>query len=121
VEERDMSNYDAIVIGAGQSEPALAHRLTETGMHSFWGCINTGCTPTKTLVAGSDAAHVVRRAGEFGVLVDGAVTVDMKKVMAREDYVAGFSSKGSVLTKTMPKVSDLYADPPPGRAGMTEA
>jgi pyruvate/2-oxoglutarate dehydrogenase complex dihydrolipoamide dehydrogenase (E3) component len=97
-----MQEYDAIVIGTGQSGPALAHRLTGAGMrvaiverHRFGGtCVNTGCTPTKTLVASAYAAHLARRAGDFGVMIEGGVRVDMKKVKARKDYVAGLSNKG---------------------------
>ena len=71
-----MTEYDAIVIGTGQAGPALAHRLTGAGMrvaiverHRFGGtCVNTGCTPTKTLVASAYAAHLARRAAEFGVI-----------------------------------------------------
>jgi pyruvate/2-oxoglutarate dehydrogenase complex dihydrolipoamide dehydrogenase (E3) component len=97
-----MPEYDAIVIGTGQSGPALAHRLTGAGMrvaiaerHRFGGtCVNTGCTPTKTLVASAYAAHLARRASEYGVMLDGPVRVDMRKVKARKDYVAGLSNKG---------------------------
>jgi pyruvate/2-oxoglutarate dehydrogenase complex dihydrolipoamide dehydrogenase (E3) component len=97
-----MSQYDAIIIGTGQAGPSLAHRLAGAGMrvaiierHRFGGtCVNTGCTPTKTLVASAYAAHLARRAGEFGVTIEGGVTVDMKKVKARKDYVLGFSTRG---------------------------
>jgi len=74
-----MTTYDAIIIGTGQAGPALARRLAGAGMNvaivergRFGGtCVNTGCTPTKALVASAHAAHMVRRAGEFGVMVDG--------------------------------------------------
>src|SRR5947207_12618915 len=97
-----MPEYDAIVIGTGQSGPALAHRLTGAGMrvaiverHRFGGtCINTGCTPTKTLVASAYVAHLARRAADLGVTIEGGVSVDMKKVKARKDYVLGFSTRG---------------------------
>jgi pyruvate/2-oxoglutarate dehydrogenase complex dihydrolipoamide dehydrogenase (E3) component len=57
-------------------------------------CVNTGCTPTKTLVASAYAAHLARRAAEFGVMVGGPVTIDMKKVKERKDYVSGLSTRG---------------------------
>ncbi|MEP7029060.1 MAG: FAD-dependent oxidoreductase, partial [Candidatus Eisenbacteria bacterium] len=75
--------YDAIIIGTGQAGPALAARLAAAGRRvaviergKFGGtCVNTGCIPTKTLVAHARTAHVARRAGEFGVSVGGPVTV----------------------------------------------
>lgn len=57
-------------------------------------CVNTGCTPTKTLVASARAAHVVRGAAEFGINVGGPVSVDMARVKQRMDKVAGRSSSG---------------------------
>jgi pyruvate/2-oxoglutarate dehydrogenase complex dihydrolipoamide dehydrogenase (E3) component len=97
-----MPQFDAIIIGTGQAGPSLAHRLAAAGQrvaiierHRFGGtCVNTGCTPTKTLVACAYAAHLARRAGDYGVSVPGSVTVDMRKVRARKDYVLGFSSRG---------------------------
>jgi pyruvate/2-oxoglutarate dehydrogenase complex dihydrolipoamide dehydrogenase (E3) component len=97
-----MPAFEAIVIGTGQAGPTLAHRLAGAGMrvaiierHFFGGtCVNTGCTPTKTLVASAYAARVAHRAGEYGVGISGDISVDMKKVMARKDYVLGFSRRG---------------------------
>src|SRR5262252_9066473 len=97
-----MPNYDAIIIGTGQSGPALARRLVAAGWKIaiierklFGGtCVNTGCTPTKTLVASAYAAHVVRRAADYGIAIAGAVTIDMPKVKARADAVVGASSAG---------------------------
>ena len=97
-----MPQYDAIIIGTGQAGPSLAHRLAAAGQrvvvierHRFGGtCVNTGCTPTKTLVASAYAAHLARRAGDYGVSVPGPITVDMRKVKARKDYVLGFSTRG---------------------------
>src|SRR5213082_2770947 len=97
-----MPNYDAIIIGTGQSGPALARRFVAVGRKVaiierklFGGtCVNTGCTPTKTLVASAYAAHVARRAADYGVRIRGSVTVDMKAVKARKDAVVAPSRNG---------------------------
>jgi pyruvate/2-oxoglutarate dehydrogenase complex dihydrolipoamide dehydrogenase (E3) component len=94
--------FDAIIIGTGQAGPALAARLSTTGMsvavverHLFGGtCVNTGCTPTKAMVASASAAHLARRGSDFGVTVDGNVRVDMKSVKARKDGIAERSRVG---------------------------
>lgn len=94
--------YDAIIIGTGQAGPFLAQRLARAGMKVgiierklFGGtCVNTGCIPTKTMVASAYAAHMVRRAADFGVSTGGEVSVDMKKVKARKDEVSGQSRMG---------------------------
>jgi pyruvate/2-oxoglutarate dehydrogenase complex dihydrolipoamide dehydrogenase (E3) component len=96
------ASYDAIIIGTGQAGPALAHRLTRAGWRvaiierqRFGGtCVNTGCIPTKTLVASAQAAHVARRAADFGVVLDSPVRVDMKRVKARKDAVVRRSNEG---------------------------
>jgi pyruvate/2-oxoglutarate dehydrogenase complex dihydrolipoamide dehydrogenase (E3) component len=97
-----MTQFDAIVIGTGQSGPALGRRLAGSGMKiaiiergRFGGtCVNTGCTPTKTLVASAYAVHTARRGGDYGFDVGGEVTVDMKRVKARKDQIAGRSTRG---------------------------
>jgi pyruvate/2-oxoglutarate dehydrogenase complex dihydrolipoamide dehydrogenase (E3) component len=94
-------NFDAIVIGAGQAGPSLAGRLSAAGMtvalverHLFGGtCVNTGCTPTKTLIASAEIAHKARRAAEFGVNIDG-VSVDLRAVSRRKDAVVAKSRTG---------------------------
>lgn len=94
--------FEAIIIGTGQSGPPLAARLSGAGMKvaiveraRFGGtCVNTGCIPTKTLIASAYAAHLARRADEFGVAVGGPVTVDMKQVKARKDRISAHSSQG---------------------------
>ncbi|MGA3002937.1 MAG: FAD-containing oxidoreductase [Acetobacteraceae bacterium] len=96
-----MTEYDAIIIGTGQAGPPLARRMAGSGMRvaivergRFGGtCINTGCTPTKTLVASAYAAHVARRGADYGFST-GDVKVDMKRVKARKDHVVGLSNRG---------------------------
>ncbi len=96
------TTYDAIIIGTGQAGPFLAQRLAGAGMKVaiierklFGGtCINTGCTPTKTMVASAYAAHLVYRAADYGVVNTGAARVDMKLVKSRKDAVAGESRTG---------------------------
>ena len=97
-----MTRYDAIVIGTGQSGPSLAGRMHEEGMrvavlerkHVGGTCVNAGCIPTKTLVASARAAHVARRAADFGVVLGGEVEVDMARVKARMKEISGASTRG---------------------------
>jgi pyruvate/2-oxoglutarate dehydrogenase complex dihydrolipoamide dehydrogenase (E3) component len=89
------AHFDAIIIGAGQAGPPLAGRLTQAGLRvalierkRFGGtCVNTGCMPTKTLVASAYAAHLARRAADFGVALEGNVGVDVARLKARKDAV----------------------------------
>src|SRR6266852_6441035 len=86
--------FDAIVIGSGQGGNPLSHKLTDHGWkvaliekaHLGGTCINTGCTPTKTMVASAQVAHYARRAEQWGVRA-GEVSVDLAKVVARKDQV----------------------------------
>jgi len=95
-------SYDAIIIGTGQAGPTFAWRLSSSGMNvaiaerkRFGGtCVNTGCIPTKTLVASARAAYMAGRSAEFGVVIDGEVSVDMKRVKARKDAVVKRSNEG---------------------------
>ena len=97
-----MRHFDAIIIGAGQAGPSLAGRLTGAGMtvalverHLVGGtCVNTGCMPTKTLVASAYAAHLARRAADFGIGV-GTVSVDMPAVAARAATVVMNARSGN--------------------------
>lgn len=92
-----MSNsFDAIIIGAGQAGPALAGRLTTAGRKVllierklFGGtCVNTGCMPTKALVASAYAAHLARRGADFGVTIDAPIRINMKRIWQRADTVS---------------------------------
>jgi len=94
--------FEAIVIGTGQAGPSLAVRLAGSGLKTaiiekskFGGtCVNTGCTPTKTLVASARVAHMARRGFNFGVQVNGSIQVDMKKVKERKDQLVRQSNEG---------------------------
>jgi pyruvate/2-oxoglutarate dehydrogenase complex dihydrolipoamide dehydrogenase (E3) component len=94
--------FDAIVIGAGQAGPPMAGRLTAAGKtvaiierKLFGGtCVNTGCTPTKTLIGSAAAIHAARRGSDYGFSIDAPIKVDMKRVKARADQVSGNSRNG---------------------------
>jgi len=96
------THFDSIIIGAGQAGPSLAGRLVQSGQRIafierklFGGtCVNTGCIPTKTLVASAYAAHMARRAADFGVRIDGTIQVDMKAVKARKESILAKSRDG---------------------------
>jgi pyruvate/2-oxoglutarate dehydrogenase complex dihydrolipoamide dehydrogenase (E3) component len=95
-----MTTYDAIIIGTGQAGPALTRRLAGSGMQvaiiergRFGGtCVNTSCTPTKTLVASAYAVHQAWRGTDYGFCT-GEVKVDMKRVKARKDNIVGLSRR----------------------------
>lgn len=96
-----MKHFDAIVIGTGQAGPPMAARIAGAGKtvaiierDKFGGtCVNTGCTPTKTLVASAYAMHVARRGAEYGFVI-GDMRVNMARVKARRDEASARSSKG---------------------------
>jgi pyruvate/2-oxoglutarate dehydrogenase complex dihydrolipoamide dehydrogenase (E3) component len=97
-----MTRFDAIIIGAGQAGPPLAGRLTKAGMKIalverklFGGtCVNTGCMPTKTLIASAYAAHLARRSGDYGVVLPAAIQIDMPKVKQRADALSAKARSG---------------------------
>ena len=110
-----MSHFDSVVIGAGQSGPSLAAKLAASGRSTamierklFGGtCVNTGCIPTKTLIASARTAHVARRAAEYGVNIGGPVRVDMKAVKARKDSIVAQSH--DAVEKSMKTTPNLTA------------
>ncbi len=95
-------HYDGIIIGTGQAASPLAVRLAKAGRKvaiiergAIGGtCVNNGCIPTKTLIASARAAYIARRAADFGVMLDGAVRVDMPRVKARKDAIVQQSNHG---------------------------
>ncbi len=98
-----MKTFDAIIVGAGQAGPSLAGRLTAAGRSVafverklFGGtCVNTGCTPTKTMIGSAYAAHMARRAAEYGVTLGNAsIGVDMSVIIARREKIVSDSRNG---------------------------
>src|SRR3954469_8633306 len=96
------TTHDAIIIGTGQAGPSLAKRLADAGRRvaiierQLVGgtCVNTGCIPTKAMVPGAYAAHMARRAADFGVHIDGSIAVDLAQVKARKDAISKRSRDG---------------------------
>lgn len=97
-----MTKFDAIIIGTGQAGPSLAARCGAEGLKTaviekgkFGGtCVNDGCTPTKTMVASAKAAFMARRASDFGININGDISVDMRKVKERKDAIVNQSNTG---------------------------
>ena len=108
--------YDAIIIGTGQAGPSLADRFNSEGKTvaiiergKFGGtCVNYGCIPTKALVASARAAHMARRGADFGVIIDGPVRIDMKRVHERMKEISGKSNKGVTGWLEGMKNVDIY-------------
>jgi Pyridine nucleotide-disulphide oxidoreductase len=108
-----MPDFDAIIIGTGQTGPSLAFRLAGAGMkvavverHLVGGtCVNTGCTPTKALVASAYAARIARRAAEYGVAIEGDIGIDMRRVKARKDAIVAASRNG--LTSALENATNI--------------
>src|SRR5438874_5522341 len=105
--------FDAIVIGTGQAGPSLAVRLATAGRETAiierkligGTCVNPGCIPTKTLIASARAAYVARRGGDYGLIIDALIGVDMARVKARKDEVVRKSNEG--VTQWLQGTSNL--------------
>src|SRR5271163_5012207 len=86
--------FDAIVIGAGQAAKPLSYALADLGWKVAFieraelggTCVNTGCTPTKTMVASAQVAHYARDASRWGVIANG-VDVDLPAIVARKNKI----------------------------------
>src|SRR5436305_7438103 len=96
-----MSRYDAAVIGSGQAGTPLSQKLADHGWtvaliekeHLGGTCVNTGCTPTKTMIACAQVAHYARNAGKWGVRT-GAVSVDLPRIVGRKDEIVSQGRSG---------------------------
>src|SRR5512137_1027573 len=96
------TQYDAIVLGAGQAGTPLCQALAAAGMrtalvereHVGGTCVNEGCTPTKTMVASARVAYLARRGADYGVHT-GPITIDMAKVRERKRAIVESFRNGS--------------------------
>ncbi|MGH8750625.1 MAG: mercuric reductase [Burkholderiales bacterium] len=111
-----IQQYDAIIIGTGQSGKPLAVTLAKAGWktaviereHVGGTCVNVGCTPTKTMVASARLAYLARRAADYGVNL-GEVSVDMNKVYARKQaIVESFRNGGQSTLQSTPKLELIF-------------
>ncbi len=108
-----MEKFDAIIIGTGQAGPSIAARCAKEGLKTaiiekdkFGGtCVNTGCTPTKAMVASARVAHQVNRANEYGVEIDGEVSINFSTIKKRKDELVKNSSEG--LKKWLSETNNL--------------
>lgn len=90
-----MQEFDVLVIGGGPGGYVAAIRAAKNGAKTalverkeFGGtCLNIGCIPTKTLIAGVDVYHKARHAMEFGVKISGEISPDWEAMLARKDSV----------------------------------
>ncbi|CAN5627401.1 FAD-containing oxidoreductase [soil metagenome] len=94
-------HFDSIVVGAGQAGIPLAGRLSKEGYSVALiererlggACVNTGCTPTKTMIASAYVARAVQRAQEYGVFVPGDAHIDIRAVVTRKNQVVAKSQR----------------------------
>jgi pyruvate/2-oxoglutarate dehydrogenase complex dihydrolipoamide dehydrogenase (E3) component len=106
-------NYDAIILGSGQAGNPLSQKLADHGWtvalvekeHLGGTCINTGCTPTKTMIASAQVAHYARNAAKWGVHT-GAVSVDLGQIVARKDAIVSQFRSGQ--EKNVAKRKNLH-------------
>ena len=106
--------YDAIILGAGQAAVPLASALSAKGKRTAMieqaavggTCVNYGCTPTKTMVASAEVAHMARRAQEYGIKVTG-VSVEMVAVRERKRGMVTKWREGSEKRLQNAKFVDL--------------
>ncbi len=112
------TEFDAIVIGAGQAGPPLAQALTKAGQrvavverkHVGGTCINEGCTPTKTMIASARIAYLARRAADFGIQA-GPVIVDQVAVRQRKrDIVADWRESGAKRLRDNPDIELIMGE-----------
>ena len=112
-------NFDAIIIGTGQSGKPLAIALGNAGWktvvierkHVGGTCINYGCTPTKTMVASARVAYLARRGQDYGVHAGGDVRVDMAEVYRRKQgVVEQFRNGGQRYLESTPNVELLFGE-----------
>ncbi len=112
-----MEHYDAIVVGAGQAGPSLAHVLGDSGQKVAvaeeklvgGSCVNFGCTPSKTMIGSARAIYTAGRGAEYG-FTTGKLTVDFRRVMQRQrDIVTAMRGRGEKKLLEMKGVTYYHA------------
>lgn len=94
--------YDCVVVGTGQAGVPLAKALAAAGQQTAiiergrvgGTCVLTGCTPSKTMLASAEVAHLASRASDYGVET-GPVSVHLERVRARKRGIVDLFSDSS--------------------------
>jgi dihydrolipoamide dehydrogenase len=88
--------YDLVVVGAGPGGYVAAIRGAQLGFKTACIererpggiCLNWGCIPTKALLKSADMMRSAQHAADFGVIIQGPITFDWNKVIARSRGIA---------------------------------
>src|SRR5262245_57296707 len=94
--------FDLAVVGGGPGGYVAAIRAAKLGMKTVCIererpggiCLNWGCIPTKALLRSAEVLELIRRADEFGLIVDKPPRIDFEKIIARSRAVADKHAAG---------------------------
>ena len=98
----DTKTFDLIVIGGGPGGYVAAIRAAQLGMtaavvereHLGGICLNWGCIPTKALLRAAELRHSIDEMKDFGITINGEISIDLPAVVKRSRKVAGRLSMG---------------------------
>jgi dihydrolipoamide dehydrogenase len=97
------THFDVVVLGAGVGGYVAAIRSAQLGLKTavveekYWGgvCLNVGCIPSKALLRNAELAHIfTKEAKEYGIQVDGTVSLNYGEAYKRSRKVADGRVKG---------------------------